>query len=73
MIVNLLVILSRQNSFMNMKTYLQKTFEIIKTSLKMDNNEINLFLNIIGKNIFEKDKNFGLYLNNIITQLCNKL
>lgn len=72
-IINILIILHRNNLFTNIKNYLNNTLNIIKVKLNFDNNELKIFLNIINNNIFYKDKNVQFYLNLIITELCKKL
>ena len=73
MIINLLVMLHRNNSFPTLKNYLQKTLYLIQKTLDLDFNELEIFLKIISNNIFNKDKNVQFYLNTIITEICKKL
>ena len=73
MILNILVILHRNNIFPNMKNHLKKTLQLIKTILNINSNDLELMLNIISKNIFKIDKKVQYYLNIIITKICKKM
>jgi len=75
MIVNLLVILNRNKTknIEEINNYLNKTLEIIQTTININNDELEILLNIINEHIFNDDNHTGLYLNNIITEICKKL
>ena len=73
MIINLLVMLHRNNSFPKMKNYLKKTLQLIQKTLKLNNNELEIFLKIINNNIFNKDVKVQYYLNLIISEICKKI
>ena len=73
MIINLLVMLHRNNSFPKMKNHLKKTLQLIQKTLKLNNNELEIFLKIINNNIFTKDVNVQYYLNLLISEICKKL
>jgi hypothetical protein len=75
MIVNLLVILNRNKTknIEEINNYLNKTLEIIQTTININNDELKILLNIINEHIFNDDNHTGLYLNNIITEICKKL
>lgn len=73
MIINILVILHRNNNFTEMKNYLDKTLDIIKKTLNINNNDLEIFLKIISKNVFNKDKNVQFYLNIIISKICKNM
>ena len=73
MIINLLVMLHRNNSFPKMKNHLKKTLQLIQKTLKLNNNELEIFLKIINNNIFTKDVKVQYYLNLLISEMCKKL
>lgn len=73
MIINLLVILHRNNSFSKMKNHLKKTLQLMQKTLKLNNNELEIFLKIINNNIFTKDIKVQYYLNLLISEMCKKL
>ena len=65
--------LHRNNSFPKMKNHLKKTLQLIQKTLKLNNNELEIFLKIINNNIFTKDVKVQYYLNLLISEMCKKL